>query len=363
MLDPPSFNETKMVTTRSGRMLPYVKNGRQRRNILRSLAETAKTAAIYYAGRSSVKTEPGTRTRENLPLTGQFDYKTDYRKRRLTKRKRRYVYRKRRFARRIIRTIRNANTATTHLVRNSVFRSSSAQNTSNALCYGLNGLDGYGANDDVDTCNDISEFLKEKDPTNWNAWDTNATRNYKLWVMHATQELTIRNTGQLPCIVEAYYFRGKRPVRAAYANTPKALYLQSFTKMPRAQDPDTGALYDTALTFDRIGTTPFQAQQFCQNCTVYKRQKFQLPSGADTNIIIHSRGHTFSVADTKLYSFDRRYHGVFLQYQGLPQFDSLATPPYIKATNAEITVLSVRRYRCKFIDNSGAAQGAFETTD
>lgn len=361
MLNPLSFYETKMVTTRSGKVLPYV-HGVQRRDILRQLGRMAKTAAIYYAGRSSVKTEPGRRTESN-PLTGQFDYKTDYRKRRIPKRKKKYVYRKRKFNRRIIRTIRNANTATTHLVRNSCFRSSSAQNTSNCLCYGLNGLDGYGLNDDVDTCNDIAQFLREKDPSNWNAWDTNATKNFKIWVMHATQELTIRNTGSNPCIVEAYYFRGKKPVRAAYANTPKALYLTSFVKMPRAQEPGTGALYDTALTFDTVGTTPFQAHLFCQHCTVYKRVKFQLPPGADTSIIIHSRGNTFSVADTKLYSFDRRYHGVFLQYQGLPSFDSLATPPYIRATTAEITVLSVRRYRCKFLDNAGAAQGAFETTD
>lgn len=339
-----------------------VKRERRAQPYRPSLYNAAKTVA-----RQAIKTgikqylKPSSTNTGGAVLTGQFDYKTDYRKRRLTPRKRKFIRRRARFNRRIINVVRNANTGAVHLVRNSLYKLTSGNNVSNIVCYGLNSLDGFGTGDANDTCNDIGEFLREKNPAGWAAWDVvgNTTPPYKMYVMHGSMEMTLRNVGAYDAIIEAYYIRGRRPVRnTVSSDTPGNVYKAGFIKQPTAQDPDTGNLYDGPLAFDTLGTTPFQSSLFCRHYRIYKRTKFRLPPGNEISMAIHVRGNVFNVPGVKGYTTDRRFHGIFFQQQGSPIVDVTN----FKAAPAEVLYFSVRRYRAKFVENN-IVSDAFEVTD
>jgi hypothetical protein len=169
-------------------------------------------------------------------------------------------------------------------------------------------------------------------------------------------EMTIRNVGtENDAIIEAYFIRGTRPLESAWLS-PTDCYGRGFYRQPRAEDPDTGATYDAPLSFKQIGVTPFQNQIFSRHYNIYKRQKFRLPPGNEINFVIHNgRPTAFATSDTYNYASDRRYHGVLFQQQGSP--DASTT-----AQTTQVTYLSVRRYRCKFIPGN-FVMGAYETTD
>lgn len=349
------FTLFKMVYVKSE---PGTNGRRSRPQWVKPVLKTmAATAARYYASRAHQQLLRG-QTQSSEPLTGQFDYKTDYRKRRVPYRKRKFLRKKRKFNRRIIRTIRNANTGTTHIVRNSLFRQTSLVNLSSHTSFGLCGLDGFGTGDSNQACDDISQFLREKDPTGWANFETGAIPDYKLYVMHATMEVTIKNNGNADAIIEAYFIRGRRALRKTVADAPGQCYERGFSHQPIAIDPDTGATYDSPLADTTIGTTPFQCSLFCRNFKIYKRTKFRMPPGNEISLTIHSRGGVFNVSGTKGYTTDRRYHGIFFQQQGSPYFDMIAH----KAAASDIIYLSVRRYRLKFVQNT-IVNDAFEITD
>jgi len=327
----------------------------------RTLKNMAKVADRYYRNRNKTTRVQSGVTRvgsSTQPLTGQFDYKTDYVKRRIPKRKRRMYRRKRKWNRRVINLVRNAEVGTTHLVRNNLYAMTSSNNVSNVVTFGLNGLNGFGTGDAQEGCNDISEFLKEKDPANWAAFTTNTLPSYKLWVMHGTMEMTLRNIGIYDAIIEAYYIRGKKPLTLSFSDSPGDCYKKGFSKQPTAQDPDTGATYDGPLAFDTIGTTPFQSSLFSRYYKIYKRTKFRIPPGNEVSMVIHVGRSVFSTASVKGWTTDSRYHGILFQQQGSPIFDLTN----IKAAPTNVLYLSVRRYRVKMVENN-YVQDAFEVTD
>jgi len=334
-----------------GQIMPY-----RHRAMLRTMA---RTAARYWLRRrvsTAVKNEP---TR-NEPLTGQFDYKTDYRKRRVNKRLRTVFRKRRRFTRRIMSVVNNYNNGTVHLVRRTVGSLTTTVDLSDAVSYGLFGLDG-NTSGTFNTCDDIKEFLKEKDATSWNNWNTPALAviPYRLYVKHAIMEHTMRNTGANDAIIEVYYIVGRKVLPAQFGSpSPIDVYSAGFNKQPLAQDPDTGALYDGQLAYNLVGTTPFQCSWFCQNYRIYKRQKFRLPPGNEISIVIHGRSKWFQVSDTKNRVTDRRYHGVLIQQQGSP----LGTGTGSLSQPITVAHLNVRRYTCRFVPNK-VPSDALEVTD
>lgn len=293
------------------------------------------------------------------PLTGQFDFKTDYAKRRKTLKQKKRSRKRRRWARSVVKAVRTANVGTVHLIKNSKATVTTDDGSSDAVSYGLYGLNGV-AGDTFNTCNDVGEFIKEKDATAWNNYNSTSSSNYyqqsKLWVNHATMEMTIRNTHATnDAIVEAYYIRGRRPLESAWLS-PTDCYARGIMRQIRAEDPDTGGLYDQALHFKQIGVTPFQSQIFCRHFNIYKRQKFRIPPGNEVSFVIYSRRpHAFATSDTYNFATDRRYHGVLFQQQGSPDGSTTAQP-------TSVTYLSVRRYRAKFIP-ANFVMGAMEVTD
>lgn len=330
-----------------------------RRQDKRSVMKNALKLGLLYTRNKTYVTKKS----EPPPLTGQHDYKTDYYKRRISKRNRYKYKRRRRARRRVISTVRNYFYGAVHIVRRSAEQLFSGLNQSQFMNFGLNGLDGQ-TNENYNTTNDIGECLKEKDAVAWNQYDNNLLfsnlRMHQLHVLHATLEITVRNIGVNDVILEAYYIQGKQPLRNTQSLSPTDLYSSGFNRMAVAQDPDTGNLYDLKLQATQVGVTPFQNALFCRHYTVYKRTKFNLPIGGEINLILtNSRSYSFKISDTKGMTTDRRYRGILMQFQGAP----IATGETFQyAPISRVCWTAVRRYRMKFIPDKEAT-GAFETTD
>lgn len=313
--------------------------------LVKRAVQTALKYRKQYRTSRQPNAEPVRTTTE--PLTGQFDYKTDYKQRRYSKVARRRIKNGRKYTRRIMRVVNNNNTGSIYLVRRSVGELSSAVQQSNCVSYGLNGLDG-STFADFNTTNDISFFLNQKDPTAYANWNIKANQsvNAQVYVKHATMEMTVRNTGSFDAILEAYFIVGRRPLHTDAGSTdPKSVYEDSFNKQAAAQDPDTGALYPTQLDMNDIGVTPFQAAWFCRHYKIYKRTKFRIPPGGEINLVLHSRSKTFWTSNVKNYVTDKRFHGILFQQQGGPAGAGLSS----MAQATACAYLSVRRYTVKFM--------------
>lgn len=301
----------------------------------------------------------GTRSGQSAVLTTQTDAKTDYRKRRVSKRmrRRRRVQYKRK--RRLINTIRNANVGSTHIVRRSLALVTTASGVSDAISYGLYGLNGT-TGDTFNTCDDVGEVFDEMDPVSWAAVSNPAVagQNHKIYAYHATAEYTLRNTGSTDAIVEAYFIRGTKPLNVAFAPNPTNCYFAAFVKQSTASDPNTGNAFEGPLAATQIGVTPFQAQVFTRHYRIYKRQKFRIAAGQEISFVVtDSRPRTFTMDQSRIYSTDRNYHGVLFQQQGPPDATGGVETPAIATS---MTYLCTRRYRIKmFRDN--LVKDSFET--
>lgn len=289
------------------------------------------------------RTDPRT---SSAPLTGQYDFKTDYKKKRFGRKKYRRIVRRRRYRKSIVQTVRDANVGTTHIVR----RSTGSISTGLGLCernsYGLNGLNGsiFG---DFNSTDDLSAIFKDVDIASWNAAGSSTLpgQNHKLYVKHSTLELTMRNTGTNDALIELYYHYGTKP--SADGLSPSTLYDAGFIKQAQASDPNTGNVIGTAqLSAQTVGTTPFQSSLFCKHFKIYKRQKFRIPAANEINVVIHyGKPFTVDMDWAKNHSTDRRWHGILIQQQGSPSQTTIA-----QATT--VTYLATRRYNFKmFRDN------------
>lgn len=293
-------------------------------------------------------------------LSTHNDAKTDYGRRRLSKRQRRKQRRRYKRTRRLVNTVRNANVGSTHLVRRSLALLTTTAGVSNAIGYGLYGLNGTST-DTYNTTNDVGEFFKEADSTSWaNVNSSSVGQNHKLYAYHATAEYTIRNSGSADVIVEAYYIRGTRPINYTMAGDPAQLYDRGFNKQALATDPNTGASFDTQLAFTQIGVTPFQNSIFCRFYKIYKRQKMRIEPGQEISFVVTDRRRrTFTMDMARTFATDRNYTGVLFQQMGVPDASAGVETPAIPST---VTYMCSRRYRVKmFRDN--LPKDSFETTD
>jgi hypothetical protein len=307
-------------------------------------------ARKYKTAKSMTRTTTRQSNQGSEPLTGQFDYKTDYKKRRYGRKSRRAFKRRRKWSRKVVRTVRNANVGTTHIMRRSFGTIATLSQVSSRVGYGLNGLNGrlFG---DFNSTDDLSAILKDIDPSSWASADTGAGQNHKLYVKHGTMELICRNTGTTDCILEFYYIRGSRATRRD--TSPAEVYDQGFLRQADATDPNTGNPIGTAaLSSATVGTTPFQSSLFCQHYNIYRRQKFRLPPGNEVNVVIHSgRPFTTNLDWVKNHSTDKRFHGILIQQQGVPTAP-VGEGPTAYSGPCQVTYHAIRRYNFKmFRDN------------
>ena len=236
----------------------YKKSFARRTNRKSSFASAigagARTALRLRRARSYTKTATS-QSRSSEPLTGQSDYKTDYRKRRLSHRQRKSVAKNVRWKRKVVRAVRDANTGSTHLVRRSLFQNTSTAGVSNAVVYGLYGLNGT-TNDTFNSTADIREIFREINDTNFLNINTPGgsiqVQNDKIYCLHATLEMTINNEGVNDAIVEGYYIRGRKAT--PIGTDPVGIYADGFAKLATASAPNypSGGIFDGSLTFSTV---------------------------------------------------------------------------------------------------------------
>lgn len=319
------------------------------------LAANAAGVAANAVGRQMARSLTRTRTAVSqsgsAPLTGNFDYKTDYARRRLTRRQRFRFRRARRRKMRMVKFVREVNIGSTHVVRRQVGAYTSAADASGIFSAGLYGLNGTGG--EFNNTNDVAGLFQDIDVSSWGNANNPAVAGpqHRLRYHHATMELTISNTASDPgtdVIAEVYYVRGRRPVPSEFGS-PGEFYASTFNKQARGSDPDTGTnLGSGELAATQIGVTPFQNSTFCRHFNIYKRQKFRIPYGNEVNLIIHDRRpRTFNMIHARNNATDSRWHGVVVQFQGPPGPNG-ANPP-LAAIPTQIHVMTVKRYRLKFI--------------
>lgn len=337
------------------------------RTTLRAMAQNKKAkrygvgaAAAVAQKMSNTLTRTMTTNESNGgPITTQRDFKTDYRKRRMTKRRRVAFRRKRKWNARVLRTVREATVGSQHIVRrNVVYDLASGQSTSNVISFGMNSLN--GTTTELDQCNDFGQVMFEavQNPA-WANWESGSlvSHDTKIHNMHSTMELTINNTGDTEAIVEVYYIRARKRIESVWAN-PSNIYRTGFLKQGRAQNEDTddGApnTIGTELADNDLGVTPFQCALFCRAFTIYKRQKYRIPAGDEVSFTMtDSRPSTYTMSNTKPYAMDHRYRGVLLQYFGPPEVGGTPTP----AKTVSLTFQCTRRYRIKIHNDTQVRDG------
>lgn len=207
----------------------------------------------------------------------------------------------------------------------------------------------------------------EMDPTSWNALDNDGvqTLNNRLYVHSCTMEMTIRNTGSTDAVVEAYFIRGRKAYQKTGPDSPTGLYFQGFFNQGPARNPDNPSEADmglTQLSASTIGVTPFQNQRFCQTYNIVKRVKFVIPANGEISHVIHGPSGVYRASYVKNHITDRKYYGVLYQQQGAPFQEGAGAGVAQLATGTDVNYLSVRRYRCKLLQNN-LAKDAFDPSD
>lgn len=334
-----------MARARKARFTTHAKRLVQRYGPPVASALAQRAMSSYTRTATAGSSEPGG------VLTGHFDAKTDYKRRRLGKRQRRKRRSRYLRTRRMVRAVRNFDVGSTHLVKMNYAGLTTAAGVSDAYAFGLYGLN--GSTTQYNNTSDIAQIFTAIDPTSWAAVNAGATAgvNYRIYASHGTAEYTLRNTSANDAIVEAYFIRGRKPINYAYAMDPVQAYSAAFKKQALAKDPTTGAsLSATELAYTQLGVTPFQAALFCRDFSIYKRQKFVIPAGGDVSFVITDRRpRTFTMAQARTFSTDRNYHGVLFQQFGPPDASGGTPTP---ALSSSVTYMCTRRYRIKmFRDN------------
>lgn len=308
----------------------------------RALGTAARNRFKGMGSRTRTSDESG----NSAPLTGHYDYKTDYRKRRLTRRRRRVFRRRRRWRNRIVRTVREATIGSSHILRRSFQPDVTSPNAGSAsVAYTMYGLNGTN-NPNVNTNNDIGQSMYEMDSSSWSDWESStlSAENHRVHALHGTMEVTMVNSGTQDALVEVYHIRARRRVEATMGD-PNRLYNIGFEKQGPTIEPDSGAQVGAELTPTELGVTPFQNSLFCRHFNIYKRQKFRIPVGGEVSFVkTDRRRRTYTLGGVKPFAWDRNTIGVLVQFQGVAAGGGAPNP----AVEAKLTFSVIRRYRFKF---------------
>lgn len=309
---------------------------------------------LFRKSRSFTRTKTKGR-RSSGPLTGQFDYKVDYVKRRLGRRGRRRARRTQKWRRKVVRTVQNQMIGTTHIVRQHLDTMTTDRGRSDACHFVLNGLNGQPGNGRT-ACNDIGEMIREMAPTDWLDLENFSALavNSRLSVLQATMEITVRNNSAEDILLEAYHIRAKKKFTNNVMPSPSQMYWEGFNRQQRAENPENSALMgEQKLNHTIIGVTPFQNQLFTQHWTIYKRTKYRINPGQEISFIVKGRPSTYRAQDVFSNAFDYRTTGILFQQQGPPAPASTEPPlPATAAVASSAEYLAIKRYRIKMLYNN-----------
>lgn len=312
-------------------------------------AAGAATQSAMKSGTSRTRTQTTRSSTSSAPLTGHHDFKTDYVKKRPSRRTRRNIKRKTQWRKSIIKTVRESTVGSSHVIRRSFQGSiTSAVDASNSFSYMMYGLNGE-SNTNINTTNDIGATLFAGAGTAWTNWNSTTLTavDHKLYSQHASLEFNMSNTGTTDLWAEVYYIRARRRVEAVWLS-PNTIFNQGFLKQGVTIEPDTINVIGTELVPTELGVTPFQNALFTRNFLITKRQKFRIPVGDEISFVLNDRrSRTFSIQSSKPYAWDKSTTGIFVQFYGVSTNANAAAA-------AQVATTCTRRYRMKFMDNDNA---------
>jgi hypothetical protein len=344
--------------------------GTQRRHgpLFKHFASGAKVASKVYQMRQQRNRNQLQRISagpSSQPLTTQRDYKTDYRKRRMTRKSKFRYKRKKRF----VRGVRNAylqlfqvpqEVAVTDCYNVSAAASQCAQFD----CF-VNSVDGF-----------IPAALNNYRFDDWrvifraggvgyqHAWDnalqytTGANnpalpaipvRGRKIYFKNCVGEITVKNTGSNQCFVNGYLCVARKDMPdGGGIDQPTKLYTDGFIRAGQVSDDATlgtnAWTTDTQVIANSWEATPFNNPQFCRFFKILKRTKFNLGAGQDFSMIVKSmKPRMVEMSSMATNTWKKGFtYGWF--------FDMTGAPTAVPGTEAcSVTVHFARRYRIQLM--------------
>lgn len=277
------------------------------------------------------------------PLTTQHDYKLDYKRRKRTRKLRRRMRRARKFQENVVRSYLKYTTSPKKVAKLALFSRQCDIKQSGFFGCLLHTSDGAYAIDNPQA--DWREFFIEGSAENRQGWDQIADpvagpqypdisrRHRAMRCNSAAMELTVRNTGVNPALVNVYRVVCK--LNFPFPGfTIEDLYRQGFQyagRITEVTQPVEGTgndgiappegMWDSQMRPEHLTSTPFQSALFTRHFTIYRRTKYQLSPGEEFSIMLNStrpkyvnmnkmRGNSFVKGMT---------HGVFVDFQGVPR--------------------------------------------
>lgn len=355
------------------------------------LAKRAKLRIGFKVGRSRTRTNTATKTgTESTPVTVQNDSVVDFRAKR-----RRGSYRRRKRAKRWRRRVSRVITSqypNNRVLHQSVFRMQCPADKTDAASYQLYGGDGY-RDPNINPCSDLRhmfvESLSGKAFGVGTATDRSTEFDFSLdefatpsqsaeladptiFFSKGVMESTFRNTGTNDCIVEVYQYVTRRSCPGTIDGTastgpglihPVDAYAKGFVKMRPVESQTATSVNGNViaggptLSFQDVGTTPFQSRLFTKFFKIVKRTRYRLAPGTEASFV-HRFSKQFKLRPSQVrgkMALAGITNGFVYQMQGCPYVDAggvahLAAP-------SEITFTNIRHYNMQYypgINNTGS---------
>lgn len=312
------------------------------------------------------------------PLTTQHDFKVDYKRRKRTRKLRRRMRRGRKFTRRVVNSYMRATTSPKHVAKAAIYSIQTAVGSSNFFGALLHTSDGNFTGDNPQA--DWREFFREGSSENAVGWDNIidpsappqypdiGRRNRAMRCNSSAMELTVRNTGATPALVNVYRVVCKLNVPFV-GFTIEQLYDHGFRyagRITEVTQPVEGTgndgvappygMWDSQMTAFQLTSTPFQSATFTKHFTIYRRTKYQLAPGEEFSLMLRDnrpkhidmnrmRGNSFVKGLT---------HGYFVDFQGVPV--TVGDPITATTTGAAtLSVLKMVRYSLNMLPEKRVA--------
>ena len=293
---------------------------------LRDGAVIAARAAARYASRSSNR--PST---SSAPVTSQYDARTTYRRKKLSRKGRRILKKRKRFSRRVLKGLQIDKAPQMVLFKDN-FQVSSAASGQNIGAGGSITLYSYDGN--AVGARDIKRILDASGDTN-----VSVTKYY---FKAAHLDLSIKNIGDNGCYIELYYWVGRKPF-ATNNNQGGLGEIDTYTKLIDSGFATAPANLTGGGTLTKLiyGTTPFQNCLVTEYMKIVKKTVIHLGAGQIADVSLSST-KDFVLDGWQTVSgrlFNRRTKGIFIVQYGDPNalMDATAGQPDASICNYNVT--------------------------
>lgn len=310
---------------------------------LRDGAILAARAAARYASRSSNR--PST---SSAPVTSQYDARTTYRRKKLSRKGKRILKKRARFTRRVLKGLQADKEPQMVLFKDN-FQISSLADGQNIGIGG--GMTLYSLDGNVVGSRDVKRILDASSDSNVSVT--------KFYMRSAHLDLSMKNIGTDGCYVEIYYWVGRKSF-ATNNNQGGLGEIDTFAKLVDsgyAQQPAnlTGGGTLTKLIY---GTTPFQNSLITEFMKIIKKTVIHLGPGQIADVSLSST-RDFVIDGWQQVSgrlFNRRSKGIMIVQYGEP--NSLSTADSGKTLASTVNYNVTRTYhftndRSGLVDISG----------